>query len=81
MCSLSLFITFCENHPEKIFYLTKIGCGIAGWSIYEVAAIFFDALEHVAEMSNGLVPLEEKAMESCSEWGFKDGTGSGLWCN
>lgn len=38
-------------------------------------------LEHIAEMSNGLVPLKEKAMESCSEWGFKDGTGSGLWCS
>lgn len=53
--SLATFITFCENHPEKVFYLTKIGCGIAGWSIYEVAAIFFDALEHVAEM--GMLPL------------------------
>ena len=53
--SLALFITFCENHPEKVFYLTKIGCGIAGWSIYEVAAIFFDVLEHVAEM--GKLPL------------------------
>ena len=33
-CSLASFITFCENHPEKVFYLTKIGCGIARWTIY-----------------------------------------------
>lgn len=61
-CSFATFITFCENHPEKVFYLTKIGCGIAGWSIYEVAAIFFNALEHVSELgmlpSNLILPKE-----------------------
>ena len=60
--SLTLFIKFCEDHPEKVFYLTKIGCGIAGWSIYEVTEIFFDALERVAEMgklpSNLILPKE-----------------------
>ena len=52
--SISRFITYCENHPEKDFYLTKIGCGIAGWSICEVAEIFFEALENVSEL--GLMP-------------------------
>lgn len=60
--SISRFITYCENHPEKDFYLTKIGCGIAGWSVYEVAEIFFEALEHVAELgmlpSNLILPKE-----------------------
>ena len=52
--SISRFITYCENHPEKDFYLTKIGCGIAGWSVYEVAEIFFEALKRVSEL--GLMP-------------------------
>lgn len=42
--SFVIFIDCVIKHPEKVFYLTKIGCGIAGWNIYEVATIFFDAL-------------------------------------
>ena len=60
--SFCSFIAFIKKHPDLTFYLTKIGCGIAGWSVCEVAEIFFDALEHVAEMgklpSNLILPKE-----------------------
>ena len=60
--SISRFIAFCEEHPEKEFYLTKIGCGIAGWSIYEVAEIFFETLKNITKLgmlpSNLVLPKE-----------------------
>ena len=38
------FIKVCKERPEKIFLLTKIGCGIAGYSPSEVASLFQDFL-------------------------------------
>lgn len=34
------FVKVCNKYPEKIFLLTKIGCGIAGYSPAEVASLF-----------------------------------------
>ena len=39
------FIQFAMSHPELIFYVTKIGCGIAGFSEEEIAPLFKNALE------------------------------------
>lgn len=39
------FITFAKVHPEKTFLVTKIGCGIAGFSIDEIAPLFAGAVE------------------------------------
>lgn len=38
------FILYTSQHPELRFYVTKIGCGIAGWSVEEVAETFATAL-------------------------------------
>ena len=38
------FITFAKQHPELKFLVTKIGCGIAGFTIEEIAPLFHDAL-------------------------------------
>jgi len=38
------FIKFAEKHPEKFFYVTKIGCGIAGFQDGEIAPLFTKAL-------------------------------------
>lgn len=38
------FIEFALNHPELIFYVTKIGCGIAGFTEKEIAPLFKNAL-------------------------------------
>lgn len=37
------FIEFAKSHPNLIFYVTKIGCGIAGFSQEEIAPLFFKA--------------------------------------
>lgn len=43
------FIQFAKEHKEKFFYVTRIGCGIAGFVDSEIAPLFADArhLENV----------------------------------
>ena len=47
------FILYTSQHPELRFYVTKIGCGIAGWRVDEVAKTFATAL------ASFLVPLPD----------------------
>ena len=44
------FIEFAKQHPELIFYVTRIGCGIAGFQDSEIAPLFTAAIgmENVA---------------------------------
>ena len=39
--SIDKFIDFVLNNQQLTFYLTKIGCGIAGWDIEDVKRIFW----------------------------------------
>lgn len=39
------FITFAKQHKELYFYVTKIGCGIAGFKEEEIAPLFCQALK------------------------------------
>ncbi len=43
------FISFAKEHPELFFYVTRIGCGIAGFLDKEIAPLFKEAhgLENV----------------------------------
>lgn len=41
------FVHFAAAHPECDFYLTKVGCGIAGYGEDEVAPMFADASPNV----------------------------------
>ena len=43
------FIAFAQAHPELFFYVTRIGCGIAGFRDAEIAPLFAGAttLENV----------------------------------
>lgn len=41
------FIDYAKNHPDLTFYLTKVGCGIAGYSEQEIAPLFKDTPENV----------------------------------
>lgn len=43
-----------EANPDKIFYITKIGCGIAGFSIDEIAPLF----EKAYSLKNVIMPKE-----------------------
>lgn len=38
------FIEFAKEHPELTFYVTRIGCGIAGFKDEEIAPLFKEAM-------------------------------------
>ena len=38
------FIRFAETHPEQVFLVTEIGCGIAGFAPDEIAPLFAAAV-------------------------------------
>lgn len=38
------FIAFARQHPELFFYVTRIGCGIAGFRDEEIAPLFTEAI-------------------------------------
>ena len=37
------FIAFAREHPELFFYVTRIGCGIAGFRDRDIAPLFAEA--------------------------------------
>lgn len=39
------FIAYAKNHKEMFFYVTRIGCGIAGFSDNEIAPLFAEAID------------------------------------
>lgn len=43
------FVSFASAHPEYFFYVTRIGCGIAGFKDKEISPLFSEAkdLENV----------------------------------
>ena len=49
----SRFIAFAREHPELRFFVTAVGCGIAGYSPKEIAPLFADAVP----LSNVWLPL------------------------
>ena len=52
------FVSFAAAHPELFFYVTRIGCGIAGFKEKEIAPLFADAvgLENVC-LPEGFVKI------------------------
>ena len=38
------FLDFAKQHPELFFYVTRIGCGIAGFSDEQIAPLFSSAV-------------------------------------
>ena len=48
------FIEFAKQHPEYKFLVTKIGCGIAGFTEEEIAPLFYQAID----CKNVLLPKE-----------------------
>lgn len=37
------FIAFAVKHPQLRFYVTKVGCGLAGYRCDEIAPLFYPA--------------------------------------
>ena len=52
--AVSRFTEFAEKHPELRFLVTRIGCGIAGYSVEEIAPLF----EGCIELGNVALPTD-----------------------
>ena len=48
------FCQFATDNPELTFFVTRIGCGTAGWSVYNIAPMFADC----ANLDNVKLPKE-----------------------
>ena len=54
------FVAYAKQHIECFFFVTRIGCGIAGFSVKEIAPLF----AHAAELPNVCLP---KSFVECLE--------------
>lgn len=48
------FIAFAQSRPDLTFFVTQIGCGIAGFAVSEIAPLFTKALD----VENILLPRQ-----------------------
>ncbi len=70
------FIAFAKAHPELKFYVTRIGCGIAGFKDEEIAPLFQEAMgmENVilpksfAELIEPKFPFDIASFEDAINW-------------
>lgn len=44
------FISYAKQHPEKFFLVTRVGCGIAGFTDEEMAPLFREA-QHLTNIA------------------------------
>ena len=66
------FIEFAKSHPELTFYVTKIGCGIAGFKEEDIAPLFKTAInipnirlpEDFVEI---ISPSQQLGLDSCGD--------------
>ena len=64
------FIEFANSHPELTFYVTKIGCGIAGFKEVEIAPLFKTAINIPnirlpEDFMDILSPSQQLGLDSC----------------
>lgn len=45
--SVARFCAYADHHPELTFYVTRIGCGIAGYDDSDIAPLFAGAPSNV----------------------------------
>ena len=60
------FISYAQEHSELTFYVTRIGCGIAGFTDEEIAPLFASAYH----IPNIILPLEfDRCIEAMIQQG------------
>lgn len=53
---------YAYNHPELVFYVSKIGCSLGGYKVSEIAGLFIQ-LNHVKPL-NIILPKEFVTLEN-----------------
>lgn len=53
------FLIFAKTHPDMIFNVVKIGCGLAGYTSEQIAPMFKNASKNVVLHTDFLKILEE----------------------
>ena len=66
---LETFFKCVEAHPRLTFYLTNIGCGLAGYSIKEIAPLIAEASGYKRYIPN-LCFADEKMMDAVDKVNF-----------
>ena len=59
---VDIFVNYATNHPSESFYVTKIGCGLAGYHNWEIAPMFMGAPKNCM--------LHEEWIKIISQLGF-----------
>lgn len=49
------FLRFAQEHPEMVFQVTRIGCGLAGYKDQQIAPLFKEALK--PSVDNIMLPV------------------------
>lgn len=58
------FCAYANKHPEETFFVTRIGCGLAGFRDFQIAPMFR------CVPSNCILPIEWKALLDEGPWQF-----------
>jgi hypothetical protein len=53
------FLLFCKNNTDKTFFLTKIGCGLAGYNERQICSLFINSKE-IFNLDNIIYPSSFK---------------------
>ena len=66
------FIEFAKSHPKLTFYVTKIGCGIAGFKEEDIAPLFKTAINIPnirlpEDFVDILSPSQQLGLDSCGD--------------
>jgi hypothetical protein len=48
------FVAYAQSHPEKVFLVTRIGCGIAGFTARDMAPLFAQTID----LENVILPKD-----------------------
>ncbi|HNC56702.1 MAG TPA: hypothetical protein PLP33_14750 [Leptospiraceae bacterium] len=60
---VDIFIEFAKIHKEKKFFLTRIGCGLAGYKDKDIAPLFADAPDNCVLHSNWIEIIEAEKIK------------------
>jgi hypothetical protein len=47
-------VAYAQSHPEKVFLVTRIGCGIAGFTARDMAPLFAQTID----LENVILPKD-----------------------